>query len=177
MFAPQLIDARRSTLLLAQPVSRADFARGIFISVCTLAFAVCAVCGAALFAGVRILGLPLAATLLAVPLMTTLAFASIYAGMLLATFLFPNGLFAAIVGMATVLALVIAGNADSAQPANAQQLSGFLFGLLPKLVGLHHQSMRLGAGSGVGAFPIASTAAYTLAVLLVVQMVARRSER
>src|SRR5436190_1706467 len=172
LFAPQLIDARRSTLLLAQPVSRADFARGIFISVCTLAFAVCAVCGAALFAGVRILGLPLPATLLAVPLMTTLAFASIYAGMLLATFLFPNGLFAAIVGMATVLALVIAGNADSAQPANAQQLSGFLFGLLPKLVGLHHQSMRLGAGSGVGAFPIASTAAYTLAVLLVVQMVA-----
>ena len=177
LFAPQLIDARRSTLLLAQPVSRADFARGIFVSVCTLAFAVCAGCGAALFAGVRILGLPLPATLLAVPLMTTLAFASIYAGMLLATFLFPNGLFAAIVGMATVLALVIAGNAVSAQPVNAQQLSGFLFGLLPKLVGLHHQSMRLGAGSGVGAFPIASTAAYTLAVLLVVQVVARRSER
>src|SRR6266850_1990381 len=172
-----LIDARRSTLLLAQPISRADFARGIFVSVCTLAFAVCALCGAALFAGVRILGLHLPATLLAVPLMTTLAFASVYAGMLLATFLFPNGLFAAIVGMATTLALVIAGNAESAQPANARQLSGFLFGLLPKLVGLHHQSMRLGAGSGVMAFPIISTVAYTLAVLLVLQVVARRSER
>jgi len=97
--------------------------------------------------------------------------------MLLATFLFPNGLFAAIVGMATALALVIAGNAESAQPANARQLSGFLFGLLPKLVGLHHQSMRLGAGSGVMAFPIISTVAYTLAVLLVLQVVARRSER
>jgi hypothetical protein len=177
LFAPQLIDARRSTLLLAQPISRADFARGIFVSVCTLAFAVCALCGAALFAGVRILGLHLPATLLVVPLMTTLAFASIYAGMLLATFLFPNGLFAAIVGMATALALVIAGNAESAQLANAQQLSGFVFGLLPKIVGLHHQSMRLGAGSGPGVFPIVSTLAYTLAVLLVLQVIARRSER
>jgi hypothetical protein len=79
--------------------------------------------------------------------------------------------------MATTLVLVIAGNAESAQPANAQQLSGFVFGLLPKLVGLHHQSMRLGAGSGVVAFPIISTVAYTLAVLLVLQVIARRSER
>jgi len=177
LFAPQLIDARRSTLLLAQPISRADFARGIFVSVCTLAFAVCALCGAALFAGVRILGLHLPAALLVVPMMTTLAFASIYAGMLLATFLFPNGLFAAIVGMATSLALVIAGNVESARLANAQQLSGFVFGLLPKIVGLHHQSMRLGAGSGLHVFPIVSTLAYTLAVLLVLQVVARRSER
>jgi len=72
--------------------------------------------------------------------------------------------------MATVLALAIAGNAESARPANAQQLGGFLFGLLPKLVGLHHQSMRLGGGSGVVAYPIASTVAYTLAVLLVLQV-------
>jgi len=117
LFAPQLIDASRSTL----PARAADLARRLrardlrlrlHAGLCGLCL-----CGAALFAGVRILGLHLSATLLAVPLMTTLAFASIYAGMLLATFLFPNGLFAAIVGMATVLALAIAGNAESARPA------------------------------------------------------------
>jgi ABC-2 type transport system ATP-binding protein len=177
LFAPQLIDARRSTLVLAQPVSRADFARGIFVSVCALALAVCTLSGAALFAGARILGLRVSATLLIVPLMTTVAFASIYAGVLLATYLFPNGLFAAMVGTATALALVIAGNTDAAQPANGQQLSGFVFGLLPKIVGLHHEAMRLGAGSGVSAFPIASTLAYSVGLLLVVQVVARRSER
>src|SRR4051812_11316766 len=178
LFAPQLIEGRRSTLLLAQPVSRADFARGIFASVCALTFAVCAVSGVALFAGVRFLGLDAPVSLAFVPLMTTVAFASIYAGVLLATYLFPSGLFAGIVGLAMALALVFAGNAEAAQPANAQRLSGFVLGLLPKLVGLYHQAMRLGGGAGgVGLFPIVSTLAYTVAVMLAVQVVARRSER
>jgi hypothetical protein len=177
LFAPPLLDPRRSTLLLAQPISRADFARGIFASVCALALAVCALSGAVLFAGVRGLGLQLSPGLLAVPLLTAVAFAAIYAGVLLATYLFPNGLFAAVVGGATGLALLIAGNTEAAQPANAHSLGGYIVGLLPKIVGLHHQAMRLGAGSGVHAFPILSTLAYTLAVVLIVQVVARRSER
>ncbi len=177
LFAPQLLDSRRSTLLLAQPVSRADVARGIFVSVCMLAAAVCVLAGIALFVGVRSLGLRVPATILVVPLMTTVAFASIYGGVLLVTYVFPNGLFAAIAGATSALALVIAGNVDAALPANARQLSGFFFGLLPKIVGLHHQAMRLGAGSGVGVFPIASTIGYAIAVLLLVQVVASRSER
>jgi hypothetical protein len=72
---------------------------------------------------------------------------------------------------------LIAGNSEAAQPGNAQNLGGYLLGLLPKIVGLHQQAMRLGAGSGIRVFPIASTLAYTLAMLLVVQVVARRSER
>src|SRR4051812_43029747 len=75
LFAPPLLDPRRSTLLLAQPISRADFARGIFASVCALALAVCTLSGAALFAGVRGLGLQLSPGLLAVPLLTAVAFA------------------------------------------------------------------------------------------------------
>ncbi len=177
LFAPPLLETRRSTLLLAQPVSRADVANGIFASVAALALAVFGVSGVALFAGLRLLGLPVAPGLLLVPLLTTVAFASIYAGVLLATYLLPNGLLAGMVGVATLLALVVAGNADAAQPGNAQQLAGFFFGLLPKLVGLHREAMRLGGGSGVGAFAIASTVAYTLALVLVVQIVARRSER
>jgi hypothetical protein len=71
----------------------------------------------------------------------------------------------------------VAGNLEAAQAANAHGLGGFFFGLLPKLVGLHHQAMRLGGGGGVSAFPVASTLIFTLAVVLVVQLVARRSER
>ncbi len=177
LFAPPLLETRRSTLLLAQPVSRADIANGIFASVCALALAVHVLSGVALFAELRFLDLRVAPAMLLVPLLTTVAFASIYAGVLLATYLLPNGLLAAVVGMATLLALIVAGNTEAAQPANAQGPAGFFFGLLPKLVGLHHQAMRLGGGSGAGAFPIASTLAYTLALLLVVQLVARRSER
>jgi len=177
LFAPQLLDSRRSTLLLAQPVSRADLARGIFASVCLLALTVCGLSGIALFVAVRVLGLHVSGALLAVPLLTTVAFAALYAGVLLATYLFPNGLFAAIVGGASGLAFLVAGFADAARPANAQQLSGFLLGLLPRIVGLHYQAMRLGAGSGIAWFPILSTLAYTAAVLLLLTVVARRSER
>jgi len=83
------------------PARAADLARRlrarIFVSVCTLAFAVCA-CAAPPCSRECAFSPPPSRTLLMVPLMTTLAFASVYAGMLLATFLFPNGLFAAIVG-------------------------------------------------------------------------------
>ena len=177
LFAPPLLDARRSTLLLAQPVSRADLARGIFVSVCTVALAVCALFGTALFIGARVLGLHVSAALLGVPLLTTVAFASLYAGVLLATYLFRNAFFAAVMGAATGLALLIAGNSEAAQPGNAQNPGGYLLGLLPKIVSLHHQAMLLGAGSGVRVFPIASTVAYTLAMLLIVQVIARRSEQ
>jgi len=177
LFAPPLLEPRRSALLLAQPVSRGDIATGIFSSVCTLAFAVYLVFGTTLFVSLRLLGLPVSPSMLLVPLPAVVAFASLYSGILLATYLFPNGLFAGFIGMGSLLALLIAGNADAAQPTAAHGPAGFFFGLLPKLIGLHHQAMRLGSGSSATLFPLASTLAYALAVLLVVQLVARRSER
>ena len=177
LFAPPLLEPRRSALLLAQPVSRGDVAIGIFASVCSLAFVTYALFGAMLFGTLRFLGLPVSPAMLLVPLPAAVAFASIYAGVLLATFIFPNGLFAGFIGSGSLLALIALGNADAAQPTEAHGVAGFFFGLLPKLIGLHHQAMRLGSGSSATLFPLASTVAYTLAVLLVVQLVARRSER
>ena len=176
-FAPPLLDSRRSALLFAQPVSRADVANGIFVSACGLALGVFGASGIALFIALRAFNLPVSAGLLAVPLLTTLAFASMYAVVLLATYLLPNGLLAGIVGIATLLALVVAGNADAAQPGNAEGVAGFVLGLLPKLVGLHREAMRLGGGAPPGAFAIPSTIACTIAFMLFVQIVARRSER
>jgi hypothetical protein len=177
LFAPPLLDSRRSTLLLAQPLSRADLARGIFASVCALAFAVCVVSDVALLVGVRWLGVRLPLTLVFVPFATVIAFASVYSVALLVTHLWPNALLAGVVALATALALLGAGTAEMARPATAPALSGFFFGLLPKVVGLHHEVMRLGGGSGVHAFPFFSTIAFTLAMMLVVQLVAARSER
>jgi hypothetical protein len=79
--------------------------------------------------------------------------------------------------MAMLLALVVAGNLDAAQPGESQGLGGFVLALLPKLVGLHRETMRLGGGSGIGAYALGSTLAYTVALMLAVQIVARRSER
>ena len=177
LFAPPLLDTRRSTLLLAQPVSRADVANGIFASVLALAFAIFTACGLVLFVGLRLLGLPVATELLLVPVLTTVAFAALYASVLLATYLLPNGLLAAVVGVAMILALLVAGNLDAARPGEAHRLGGFFLALLPKLVGLHRETMRLGGGSGIGAYAILSTVAYTVALMLAVQIVARRSER
>jgi ABC-2 type transport system ATP-binding protein len=176
-FAPPLLDARRSTLLFAQPVSRADVANGIFISVCGLALGIFGASGVALFVGLRAFTLPVSPGLLAVPMLTTVALASLYAIVLLVTYLLPNGLLAGVVGMAALLALVVAGNSDAAQPGNAEGVSAFFVGLLPKLVGLHRDAMRVGGGAPPALFAILSTIASTLALMLFVQIVARRSER
>jgi hypothetical protein len=177
LFAPPLLEPRRSALLFAQPVSRGDVASGIFTAVFTISAGLYAAFGAALFLALRLLGLPVPAQLLLVPIPAAVAFAALYAGVLLATYAWPSGLFAGIFGLASLLALSIAGNADAAQPHAAQGLAGFIHGLLPKIIGLHSQAMRVGGGHRLQLFPIASTLAYALALLLVVHVVARRSER
>jgi hypothetical protein len=178
LFAPPLLEPRRSTLLFAQPVSRGDVASGIFLSVCTQALLLYAFVGAVLFGALRALGLPVSPRLLLVCVPTAAAFASIYAGVLLATYLWPSGVAAGLFGSGSLLGLLIAGNVEAAQAGNAHGLAGFFFGLLPKLIGLHHQSMRLGGGGGFSPlFALASTLAWALAMLLFVQVIARRSER
>jgi len=177
LFAPPLLEPRRSTLLLAQPVSRGDVASGIFLSVTSLTLALYAFFAFILFGALRLLGISLSPRFLLFPLPAAVAFAALYGGVLLATYLFPSGLFAGIVGLASLVALVIAGNSSGAQPGNASGVVGFIHGLIPKLVGLADAAMTVGGGGRLNAFPIASTLAYATALLLFVQVVARRSER
>ena len=113
-------------------------------------------------------------SLFLVALPAAVAFAALYAGVLFATYLYPSGILAGAVGAASLIALAIAGGVERGGALGAK---AFALALLPKVVGLYHQSMRLGSGGGLSAFPIVSTLAYTLALVLVVQVVARRSER
>jgi ABC-2 type transport system ATP-binding protein len=177
LFAPPLLEPRRSALLLAQPLSRADLARGILASVLAQNLVTYSLFGVAMFGALRWLGLPVSPRVMLVPGLTAAAFSAVYAVVLLVTYFFPSGIAAGFVGVGALIALVVAGNLEAAQAANAHGLGGFFFGLLPKLIGLHHQAMRLGAGGGVAAFPVVSTLCFALAVVLVVQLVARRSER
>src|SRR2546430_13935519 len=148
-------------MMMEQLISRADVANGILFSVWALAVAIFGVSGIAVFAGLRLLGLPVAPGVLLVPLLITVAFSAIYAGVLLATYLFPNGLLAAVGGRTTLLALLVAGNTEAAQPGNARPLAGLFFGILPKLVDLHREAMRLGGGAGMGAVALRPAASAT----------------
>ncbi len=177
LFAPPLLEPRRSALLFAQPVSRGDVASGIFLAVAALALLLFAFAGATLYLALRALGVVVPSSFLLVPLLTATAFAALYAGVLLVTWLWPSGLFAAVFALASLIALAIAGSSPAAEPASAHGITGFVFGLLPKIVGLSQQAMRLGGGGRASLFPIASTLAFAFALMLLVQLVSRRSER
>ena len=177
LFAPPLLDPRRTVLLLAQPISRVDLATGIFLAVCGLTAATFSFLVALFFCGVRALGIGLPASFLLVPLPLLLSFAALYALVLGATYLVRSGLFAALVGLASLIGFVALGNTDAARPGAPLGLEAALYGLSPKVVALSEQAGHLGEGHAVSAFPFFSTAAYLVAVLTLVAVGARRSER
>ena len=177
LFAPPLLEPRRSTLLLAQPLSRGDLATGIFAAVCGGATLLYVAFGAILYGSLRLLGLPVPTGMLLAPIPAAVAFAAVYAGVLLVTYLWPSGLLAGIFGIASLIGLSIAGNLEAAQPSAAHGPLGFLFGALPKLIGLQQEAMRVGGGGRFHPFPLVSTLVWAMAVLLAVNVIARRSER
>ena len=177
LFAPPLLDPRRTVLLLAQPISRADFALGLYAAVCLLATSVAAFFSGLLVLGLRWLGLEVPARFLLVPLPWLCAFAAIYAAVLLCTFFVRNGLFAAVAGLALLILATIAGNSDFHRPGAAGALASLLYGLCPKLVELGAQAGRLGEGGVLSVFPFVSTLLTTAALLLFLVVAARRSER
>jgi ABC-2 type transport system ATP-binding protein len=177
LFAPPLIEPRRGILLQAQPVSRGDIATGIFIAVCAITWLAFALFDAAIYGAVRYLGAPLPLPFLCVPFASLAAFAAIYAGTLCATNIFPSGLFAGFFGLAQLIVFAILNALPAGQLGKATGLRGFVLGLIPRPDDLDFAAGRLGGGEWPPAFPLVAAFVYTCAILLLLQVLVRRSER
>jgi hypothetical protein len=177
LFAPPLLNPRRILLLQSQPIARGDIAAGITLSVCVIALAMFSFFDTALFGAMRFLGADITPRFLLVPLVTTLSFAAVYVVTLLVTYIFPNGLFAALVGVGQLIALSVLNSLPAGRLGKAHGVGGFVLGVLPRVDDLGFVAKSLGSGARVQAFPVVSTALYTLAMILLLQLTARRSER
>ena len=177
LFAPPLLDPRRTILLLAQPVGRGDVALGIFAAVCGMAFVCWEFLAVLLFLGLRVLDFAVSPMFLLMPLPLLAAFAALYAGVLLATYAVRSGPFAVVVALFSFLAVVSAGNSDVAREGAAVGFGSLAVGLLPRAVQLGQQAMRLGGGERASALPFVFTTMYCAAVLIALFVVARRSEK
>jgi ABC-2 type transport system ATP-binding protein len=177
LFAPPVLEPRRAILLQAQPVSRGDIATGIFVSVFGIATALFVFFDGLLFAALRYLGGEVSFRFLFTPLLTALAFGAVYAGTLCATYLFPSGLFAGLVGLGQIVLFSILNTLPDAQLGKATGLRGFALSMVPKLNDLGSAAMTLGGGSTPAPFPIVAAGIYMVALLLLLQVIARRRER
>jgi ABC-2 type transport system ATP-binding protein len=171
LFAPPLLEPRRTVLLHAQPVSRGDVASGIFAAVLGLALAQYALLVGLFFAGLRWLQIEVSPRLLLMPAPLLFAFASLYAVSLAVTYALRSGLAAAAAGFVVfVLAAIASGSSPrwlaAASPA-----------LLPRIGALSQQAMRLGAGERPLFAPFVLTAMWAAALFLVALFAARRSEK
>ena len=62
-------------------------------------------------------------------------------------------------------------------PTSVSGVKAFVAGLIPKVAPLSNQAMRLGRGEPLLWYPLVTTLLYTVAILLLLQVIARRSER
>ena len=173
LFAPPLLDPRRTILLFAQPVSRGDVAAGIYLTVCGLVLCEYAFLVALLFGGIRWLGVQVSPLFLLTVGPLLFAFAALYAVALAATYGLRSGVAAGGIAFAVFLAAALVGG----NPAAASRLQLLSAALLPRVVPLAEQAARLGGGEAPRLAPFALTAAIAAALFLAVLVLARRSER
>jgi ABC-2 type transport system ATP-binding protein len=171
LFAPPLLDPRRSILLLSQPVSRGDVAAGIYATVCAVVLVELGFLLGLFFGALRWLGVPVPASLLLAVAPLWVAFAALYAAALAATYAVRSGPVAAAAGLGVFVAASLVGSGQQAAGRIAAAA------VLPRLVPLSQQAMRLGAGEAPRLSPFALTAAFAAAMFLVLIFLARRSER
>ena len=177
LFAPPLLDPRRSILILSQPVSRGDLAGGIFAAVCALVLAEYVFLVTLLFAGLRSLSLQVPARFLLVPLPILFSFAAIYAVQLGFTYLVRNGLAAAAVGIFVFSASSIVGVLDAARPGAALSWVSGVAPLLPRVRSLSEEAAHFGSGQAPLLPPFALSAVFVAALGLAALHAAQRSER
>jgi ABC-2 type transport system ATP-binding protein len=177
LFAPPLLDPRRSILILAQPVGRGDLAAGIFGAVCALWLAEYLFLLTLLFAGLRYLNLLVDPRFLLVPLPLLFAFAAIYVVQLGFTYLLRSGPAASAVGVGFLVLAAIVGRLPAARPGAPLSLTALGGALLPRLHPLAEQATHLGSGEPATLLPFALTALFICALGLVALYGARRSEK
>ena len=172
LFAPPLLDPRRTILLYAQPVSRGDVAGGLYATVCALVTCEYAFLVALLFGGIRWLGVSLSPRFLLMVLPLLFAFAALYAATLAMTYVVRTGVAAGGVGFLLFIAAAIVGFRARAG-FNAESLAA---AVLPRLAPLAEQAGRLGGGETPRAAPFVLTAAIAAALFILALIAARRIE-
>jgi ABC-2 type transport system ATP-binding protein len=177
LFAPPLLEPRRSVLLLAQPISRGDMAAGIFAAVCAMVLCEYAFLVGLLFVGLRWLGVAVSPLFLLVSLPIFVSFAALYAIALVITYAVRNGATAGAVAFGTFAVAVITGSDPGARPGAPLGFASITNAILPRVISLGQQAMRLGGGERPGVAPFALTAIFAAAFFMLTLFAARRSEQ
>ncbi|HUJ27364.1 MAG TPA: hypothetical protein VLW85_15170, partial [Myxococcales bacterium] len=175
LFAPPLLDPRRTVLLLAQPVSRGDLACALYATVCLATLAEYAFLVGLFFGGMRWLGVAVSPLFLALAAPLVLAFASLYAVSLAAAYGLRSGVASGGIAFGLFLAAVLSQAEMRAGGAPLRQIIGGT--VLPRVVALGEQAARLGGGEAPRFAPFALTAAMATALFIVAFVIARRSEQ
>jgi ABC-2 type transport system ATP-binding protein len=173
MFAPPLLDPRRTILLYAQPVSRGHVASALYATVCAIVVGQYAFLVVLLYGGIRWLGIAVSPGFLLIVVPLLVAFGALYAGALAVTYLLRTGVAAAGIAVLVFAAATILGT--RARPGfNAESIAAAFF---PRLVPLADQAGRLGAGDALRAAPFVLTLAVAAAVFILALIAARRIEQ
>jgi ABC-2 type transport system ATP-binding protein len=175
MFAPPLLDPRRTILLLAQPVSRGDLASALFLTVNAMVLGEYLFLVALLYGGIRWMGVAVSPLFLCLVAPLLVAFAALYAFALAMTYGVRSGVASGGIAFLIFLVATIAQAASVANPEYKVLAMGAA--LLPRLIGLAEQAARLGGGEAPRAAPFALTAAIGAGIFLVALVAARRSEQ
>jgi len=175
MFAPPLLDPRRTILLLAQPVSRGDLASALFLTVNAMVLGEYLFLVALLYAGIRWMGVAVSPLFLCLVAPLSVAFAALYAVALAMTYGVRSGVAS---GGIAFLIFLVATITQAASVANPEyKVLALEAALLPRLIGLAEQAARLGGGEAPRATPFVLTAAIGAGIFLVALVAARRSEQ
>ncbi|MFO0599775.1 MAG: ABC transporter ATP-binding protein [Myxococcaceae bacterium] len=176
MFAVPLLDPRRTILLYAQPLTRADYVLGLFSSAAGAVGVGATLYALALFGLLRWLGLPVSARLIAAALPLTLAFSSVYLVVLSATLVRRSAFSAGLAGL-TVLGLLMGlGFSDVVAPDAEPSVFLAVYAVAPKLVELSRAAGALAEGAHVSMAAFVSTGLVVVAQLVFACWLAEKVE-
>jgi ABC-2 type transport system ATP-binding protein len=177
VFAPSLLEPRRTILLYSQPITRGDYALGVWVATCGLALATSAFFFGLAFAGLRWLEIQAPWQLLLAPLSWVLAFGAVLALQLIAAYLVRNGFFCGAIGLGLLFATAMLGAETGLESLRSRhKLWGLFYALLPRSMDLMEATARLGQGLRPLALTVLPTVGLLGAFLLILRTMALRSE-